>query len=108
MTIPKPKLGRDCSSAFPSASLSTTNPTTIATDIAVRTRYRIWFSGAVAIHGGPRPTQKRATSANGVMKRIPVSASNRGRRHAQWADGSKDDRHNENGKEEPITETPVH
>ena len=27
---------------------------------------------------------------------------------AQWADGSKDNRHNENGKEEPITETPVH
>src|SRR5439155_16859863 len=29
-------------------------------------------------------------------------------RHAQWADGSKDNRHNENGKEGPITETPVH
>ena len=25
---------------------------------------------------------------------------------AQWTDGSKDDRHNENGNEEPITETP--
>jgi hypothetical protein len=30
------------------------------------------------------------------------------RRHAQWTDGSKDDRHNKNGKEEPITKTPVH
>ena len=28
------------------------------------------------------------------------------RRHAQWADGTDDDCHNENGKEKPITETP--
>src|SRR5713101_1374394 len=80
MIIPKPTLGRDCSSTFPSASLNTTNPTTIATAMAVRTRYRIWFSAGVATHGGPSPTQKRATSANGVMRRIPVSASNRGPR----------------------------
>src|SRR4029077_14541534 len=30
------------------------------------------------------------------------------RRHAQWADGAKNDRHDENGEEEPITETSAH
>src|SRR5436190_23857070 len=49
----------------------------MAVAITMRTRYRIWFSAAVACQGPPRPTQRSATSANGVIRSVPASPSNR-------------------------------
>src|SRR5438270_2357752 len=49
----------------------------MAVAITMRTRYRIWFSAAVACQGPPRPTQRSATSANGATRSVPARPSNR-------------------------------
>src|SRR5205809_5256823 len=54
-----------------------TNPPAMAVAITMRTRYRIWFSAAVACQGPPKPTQRSATSANGVIRSVPARPSNR-------------------------------
>src|SRR5439155_1541016 len=59
MIAAKPSVESKRSPASVSASLSTTNRTAML--ITMRTRYRIWFSTAVACHGVPSPTQRNAT-----------------------------------------------